>query len=214
MGNAALTKTALKGETGQTGQTGQTGAALTYADLTQEQKDALKGAKGDTGNTGAKGDTGNTGAAGDVSLCWPVGSVFVSVVATDPSTLLGFGTWAALATGRVLVGYDAGDADFDTLKETGGAKTVASSNQAFTGTQSTTIVNHTHDTTVYVGTTDGTYGTFDSSSTTPGSAKTITTGNPKSGGAASYTPAGTNAAGAATSVVQPYLVVRFWERTA
>jgi hypothetical protein len=151
---------------------------------------------------------------GSASAAWPIGSVFTSVVSTNPATLLGFGTWSSIASGRVLVGLDSGDTDFDTVEETGGAKTVASSSQAFTGTQSTTIVNHTHDTTVYVGTTDGTYGTFDSSSTTPGTAKTITTGNPKSGGAASYTPAGTNAAGAATSVVQPYFVCYFWKRTA
>jgi microcystin-dependent protein len=36
---------------------------------------------------------------------------------------LGFGTWAAFGAGRVLVGLDAGDVDFDTVEETGGAKT-------------------------------------------------------------------------------------------
>lgn len=61
---------------------------------------------------------------GSLSACWPVGSVFTSVVSTNPNTLLGFGTWAALAAGRVLVGLDAGDPDFDTVRETGGAKTV------------------------------------------------------------------------------------------
>ena len=54
---------------------------------------------------------------------FPVGSVFIAVVATDPATLLGYGTWAAFAAGRVLVGLNAGDADFDTVEETGGAKT-------------------------------------------------------------------------------------------
>jgi hypothetical protein len=150
----------------------------------------------------------------DVQQAFPVGSVFTSVVSTNPATLLGYGTWEAFAAGKVLVGLDSGDTDFDTAEETGGAKTVQSSAQTFAGTSSTTIVNHTHDTTVYVGTTDGTYGTFDSSSNTPGTAKTITTGNPKSGGAASYTPAGTNTPGSATSVIQPYIVVYFWKRTA
>ena len=55
---------------------------------------------------------------------WPIGSVFISTVATDPSDLLGFGTWSAIGAGKVLIGQDAGDSDFNTLGETGGAKTV------------------------------------------------------------------------------------------
>lgn len=54
---------------------------------------------------------------------WPVGAIFIAAVATNPATLLGFGTWAAFGAGRVLVGIDAGQAEFDTLEETGGAKT-------------------------------------------------------------------------------------------
>src|SRR5687768_14976223 len=63
------------------------------------------------------------GGGGDASAAWPVGSVFISVLATDPATLLGFGTWEAFAAGRVLVGIDPLQAEFDTLLETGGAKT-------------------------------------------------------------------------------------------
>jgi microcystin-dependent protein len=54
---------------------------------------------------------------------WPVGSVFIAVVSTNPATLLGYGTWSAFGAGRVLVSLDAGQAEFDTVEETGGAKT-------------------------------------------------------------------------------------------
>ena len=54
---------------------------------------------------------------------WPVGSIFISAVATNPADLLGGGTWEAFGTGRVLVGIDAGQTEFDTLLETGGSKT-------------------------------------------------------------------------------------------
>lgn len=61
--------------------------------------------------------------AGPGGQAFPVGSVFIAVVSTNPATLLGYGTWAAFGAGRVLVGRDAGDTDFDTAEETGGAKT-------------------------------------------------------------------------------------------
>ena len=55
---------------------------------------------------------------------WPIGSVYTSVSATSPSTLFG-GNWEAFGAGRVMVGLDASDTDFDTVEETGGAKTHA-----------------------------------------------------------------------------------------
>jgi len=146
------------------------------------------------------------------SEAFPVGSVFISVVATNPATLLGYGTWSAIAAGRVLVGLDSGDTDFDTVEETGGAKTVQASAQTFAGTPSTVIVNHVHVQNLPTGQTGGqSSGTRDTSTTGSG-ADALSTANP-TGGAASYTPAGANTPGAATSVVQPYFVVYMWKRT-
>ena len=51
---------------------------------------------------------------------WPVGAVYISTVATNPSSLLGFGSWELYAKGRVLVGIDTSQPEFDTLGETGG----------------------------------------------------------------------------------------------
>lgn len=58
-----------------------------------------------------------------INLVYPVGSIYISIVATNPATLFGLGTWVAFGTGRILVGIDTGDVDFDTVEETGGAKT-------------------------------------------------------------------------------------------
>jgi hypothetical protein len=52
----------------------------------------------------------------------PVGSVFIHTVNTNPSTFIG-GTWIAWGSGRVPVGVDTGQTEFDTVEETGGAKT-------------------------------------------------------------------------------------------
>ena len=52
----------------------------------------------------------------------PVGAIHVSVTPTNPATTLGYGTWDAFGTGRVIVGVDVLDTDFDTVEETGGSK--------------------------------------------------------------------------------------------
>lgn len=61
-----------------------------------------------------------------MNLVYPVGFIVTLGVSTNPGTLFGVGTWTAIA-GRVIVGIDAGQTEFDTLNETGGAKTVDAS---------------------------------------------------------------------------------------
>ena len=85
---------------------------------------------------------------------WPVGSIHISVSPTNPSDLMGFGTWTAFGAGRVLVGLDGGDASFDTVEETGGEKTQTSGQASVGATQRGSTANtltpraHTHDTSV------------------------------------------------------------------
>jgi len=72
---------------------------------------------------------GSTIDAGDITIglahlrdmLYPVGVIYLSVVATSPATLFG-GTWAVWGTGRVPVGIDAADTDFNTVEKTGGEK--------------------------------------------------------------------------------------------
>lgn len=54
---------------------------------------------------------------------YPIGSQYVNFTdSTNPATLLGFGVWQAVA-GRVIVGYDAGQTEFNAAEKTGGEKT-------------------------------------------------------------------------------------------
>jgi len=55
---------------------------------------------------------------------YPVGEILITYRSGNPNSWLGFGTWVAFGAGKTLIGLDAGgDADFDTLGDTGGAKT-------------------------------------------------------------------------------------------
>jgi microcystin-dependent protein len=71
-----------------------------------------------------------------IGAIYPVGSIYMSVESTNPGTTFGVGTWTAWGSGKVPVGVDVGDASFDTVEETGGAKTVT--------LDTTMIPSHTH----------------------------------------------------------------------
>lgn len=63
---------------------------------------------------------GSSASAAPSSEAFPVGALFLSAVATDPAVLLGYGTWSALASGKMLVTFDQADANFNTVLGTGG----------------------------------------------------------------------------------------------
>lgn len=118
---------------------------------------------------------------------FPVGSIYTAIVSTNPGTLLGFGTWTAFGTGRMLVGIDSGDTKFDTVEETGGAETVTLT--------TTEMPAHTHN--VIGSSAGGTGGTRIDAQTSGLTDETSSAGS-----------------GAAFSIMNPYIVVHFWKRTA
>lgn len=67
----------------------------------------------------------------------PIGDIKMTVVNTNPGTIIG-GTWVAWGSGRVPVGVDTGQTEFDTVEETGGSKSVT-----LTAAQSG-LVGHNH----------------------------------------------------------------------
>ena len=96
-------------------------------------------------------------AFGLINLLYPVGSIYMSVNNINPGTYLSGTTWEAWGSGRVPVGVNANDTDFETVEQTGGEKThtlTASEmpvhTHTFTGTAVTSgnqNANHTHTTT-------------------------------------------------------------------
>lgn len=127
-----------------------------------------------------------------LGLAWPVGSVFTSVVATDPATLFGFGTWTALAPGRVLVGFDAAQTEFNAAEKTGGEKT-----HVLTVPE---IPGHTHGQSLPSSQTGSQASGTRDTSTTGSTADALSTASAGGGGAHNN--------------LQPFLTVFFWKRTA
>jgi len=70
------------------------------------------------------GGTSGVGGGGGGGEAFPIGAVFLSVVATSPTTLLGYGAWARFGQGRMLVGVSEGEGEFASPEQVGGAKTV------------------------------------------------------------------------------------------
>jgi len=52
-----------------------------------------------------------------------IGKIIMSTENINPSTYLGFGTWEFWGSGRVPIGVDSTDEDFNTAEKTGGEKT-------------------------------------------------------------------------------------------
>lgn len=60
--------------------------------------------------------------AGELLLrLYPVGSIIMNATGTNPSTYIG-GVWEAWGSGRVPVGVNTSDTDFNTVEKTGGEK--------------------------------------------------------------------------------------------
>ena len=97
-------------------------------------------ASGATGTTQAFGTSNTTIATtafvqAALQALHPVGSIYINATnATNPGTLLGFGTWTAFGAGRVPVGFDAGNPLFDTAEETGGSANAIVVSHTHTGT--------------------------------------------------------------------------------
>jgi len=123
---------------------------------------------------------------------YPVGSVYLSVLATNPNTLLGLGTWEAIAVGEALVGYKAGDTPFGTQGSVG---TAGEKTHALITAE---LASHNHSIDLW-GDTVGVGKVSDYNSGTDHATNT-TTGNAGSG--------------TAHNNIQPSYVIYAWKRTA
>ena len=141
-----------------------------------------------SGNVNTTGGELQINGTNVLEKVYPVGSIYINAsVSTNPATLLGFGTWVAFGAGKVVVGLDSTDTDFDTVGETGGAKT-----HTLTTSE---IPSHTHA--LNASDNPGGSGAIE----VAGGSPTSTQSTQATGG------------GSAHNNLQPYIVAYMWKRT-
>ena len=139
-----------------------------------------------------------------VEAIYPIGSVYINATnSANPSTIIGFGTWVAFGAGRVPVGFDSGNALFDTPEETG-------------GTADSIVVEHNHSVT------DSGHNHTDNKATSTGFNSTV------GGGVNQFSNSFTGTTSTETTGItidnegtsgtdtnyQPYITVYMWKRIA
>ena len=144
-----------------------------------------------------------------MTAIYPVGHIYTTVASGNPNSLLaGMSgtTWVSFGAGKTLIGLTSADADFNQIEETGGHKvdTTSSGSHALTEAQ---IPAHTH------------VSRWPRSNTSGGGGPIHPCLNAGDGGAVSVTTQSTGGGSGHThtnaiDVVQPYIVVYFWKRTA
>lgn len=134
-----------------------------------------------------------------IDMFYPVGSIYMSAVSTNPSNFMG-GTWVAWGSGRVPVGINASDSDFNTAEKTGGAKTQELRAMIGAVNNSASALGYNPVGAVAgIGYTGG-YGVVGSS---PGSISTI-----------NHSTLVRRSDGNNATTVQPYITCYMWKRTA
>lgn len=150
----------------------------------------------------------------------PIGSIFMSVLPDNPSTYLGKGTWVAWGSGRVPIGVDTSQSEFNSVGKTGGNKTVDLSH-------SHTVNEHKHistcgfdESTWYVAQPNGTGVSACGNTTTENTGYAVkytsyTKTSPVRLGYTGTSSPGTNSQlSNSQSILQPYITCYMWKRTA
>lgn len=124
-----------------------------------------------------------------INAIYPVGSIIIRDDSQDMSSFMGF-TWEKVFAGRVLVGLDTTQTEFDTIGKTGGEK-----KHTLTVSE---IPKHMHD--YSVGNNPTTDANFSHSASAYSGINPKMLGTEKAGG------------GNAHNNLQPYQVVAYWKR--
>ena len=140
-----------------------------------------------------------------------MGSIYINATdATNPGTLLGFGTWVAFGAGRVPVGFNASNPLFDTAEETGGSADAITVSHTHTATS--TDSGHTH---AYSGNVSQSTFLYSGGGGLSNIGEPLKAGSTTSSGTANITTTVASTGSSGTNAnYQPYITVYMWKRTA
>jgi len=146
-----------------------------------------------------------------LAAAYPVGAIFLSTVSTNPSTLLGFGTWVAFGSGRMLISQDA----TYPAGTTGGSATTTLitanlPSHSHSATTTSTDSGHSHGISPGAWTDGG--GAVDGGAFSFGNKVTATQSS--NANITSTTSIGNTGSGTAATTISPYISVYMWNRTA
>jgi microcystin-dependent protein len=127
-----------------------------------------------------------------IDKIYPIGHILMTENSANPNTYFGVGTWTAYGAGKVPVGIDTSQTEFDTVGETGGEKTHTLTIAKMPAHTHTSIITNAP---VAVNTTSTT-----GFATAYSSTSTLTTSSTGGDGAHNN--------------LQPYIVCYMWKRTA
>ena len=146
-------------------------------------------------------DTAKTTLAAVFNMIYPVGSIYVNAsTSSSPASLMGFGSWERYGQGRVLVSQNSSESEFNSLGETGGAKTHTLTT-AQIPTHSHSINTHRYPRVEYYGGAEVNITAFDA-------------GTPSPEGPSSTYASNNTGSGQSHNNLQPYITVYMWRRTA
>ena len=166
----------------------------------------------------------------DLANQHPIGSVFLTVSNTNPSTWFG-GTWERIGKGRAIVGVDENDTDFNAAEKTGGSKTntldisqVPSHRHvipSLSGTASSTGSAHTHTTYAFYALEGSSSSYIRSVRSYSGDGNGLTANDGAHSHSVTTDASNTGYTGGNSSSItqpvnnlQPYIAVYIWKRTA
>lgn len=139
----------------------------------------------------------------------PIGTLFETTISTNPGTLYG-GTWAAWGGGRVPVGVNTADNDFNTVEKTGGKKTERHEFKVgYKGYFGATVGSDDNMIQAYKYSTSS-YGTYAYEGSTQAS---VNAGIQASTNTRDVAQASSTGDTSETSIVQPYITCYIWKRT-
>ena len=123
-----------------------------------------------------------------LNFVYPIGSIYMSTSDTNPGTLFG-GAWTSWGSGRVPVGVDTSQTEFNTVEKIGGEKTHTLTTPEMPSHNHPGIIGYTNTTGYYARLYEGSQGTN-------------LDGEGKTGGDKPH------------NNLQPYITCYMWKRTA